>query len=76
MTELTDSDSLPLLRALPGPVVSAALRTLPDAAEDSADEREVLLLLRVVCARKTYDNGSTSLQYWVADHATVEPATG
>lgn len=76
MTELTDSDSLPLLRALPSPVVSAALRSLPDAALDGADEREVVLILRVTCARRTYDNGNTSLQYWEADRATVEPAPG
>lgn len=74
MTELTDSDALPLLRSLPSPVVSAALRSLPDAAEDGADEREVVLIVRVICARRLYDNGSTSLHYWEADRATVEPA--
>jgi len=74
MTELTDSDSQPLLRSLPRPVVSAALRSLPDAAEEGADEREVVLVMRITCVRKHYDGGGTSLRYWVADHATVEPA--
>ena len=76
MSELTDSDSMPLLRALPPSVVSAALRTLPDAAVDTVEEREVVLVLRVICERRTYQNGSTSLQYWVADRATIEPAAG
>jgi hypothetical protein len=72
MTELTDSESTPLLQAIPRPVVSAALRTLPDAGSDTVDQREVVLVLRVFCERKTYQSGNTSLQYWVADRATIE----
>jgi hypothetical protein len=33
-----------------------------------------VLIVRVICERKTYHSGNTALQYWVADRATVEPA--
>ncbi len=76
MSELTDSDSAPLLRCIPRPVVSAALRKLPDASLDTVDEREVVLVVRVICERKTTHSGGTALHYWVADRATIEPAPG